>query len=124
MIEESMQQFMVENSYLYASMNQECLAKTINDCVKSKQYLYEPNKYVWLYWLIHEKDIDSVCSKKIPDDIDITGGNILYITECCCKDDEGMKKAIKILRKLPFKGLFWHRNNKPMIFPRQKGVMI
>ena len=115
-------QFMEFNSTLYAGMNRTYLRKAIEDCVRVNQFVYKPEKYVFLYWLVTDNDIDGILEKVMPENI--TGGNILYVAECCCIDTESMKEGINILRRLPFEGAFWHRNNQPVLFPRQKGVMI
>lgn len=107
---------------LYRGMNQEYLRGEIARCVVAGQYLYKANKIALIYWMVRDNEIDKVCNFCTPDDI--TTGRIMYVVECVCKDKESMNTIVKELRKIPLDGVFWHRhnkNNRPMIFPRQKG---
>ncbi len=106
----------------YRDMEQGYLDLVISGCVKSGQFYFVPDKFVLLYWLIHSTDIKNVCDKVIP--TDTTTGDVLYIVECVSCDREEMQKAVREMRKVMFDGLFWHRNNNPVILPMQKGGMI
>lgn len=116
------QLFMVSNSDLYAGLDQVQLQWVISDGVKLGQYLYEPGEHALMYWFINDADLDQVINKNIPQDR--TSGNILYIAEFVCNKRQNMKQICKSLRRLSFNGVFWHRENEPMIFPRQKGASI
>jgi len=117
------QLFMVESSDLYATdADQVYLAWCIRKCIDHNQIMYSPGEYASFWWMIKPGDVASVANKIIPDDI--TSGSVLYVAECVCKDKRFMREIVRRYRELSFDGVFWHRDNKPLSFPRQKGAAL
>ena len=120
---EIIRKFMVSTSCLYANMDQKYLSDIIERCVKAGQYLYQTDCYVVLYWLIKQEDVQAVVNKeKIPDDI--SSGEIMYVAELAVKENASIFGMRKQVSGIPYRGLFWHRNNGVVIFPSQKGATI
>lgn len=81
--------------------------------------------YFVSWWLVKPNDVESVKQHVRP--IDITTGNVVYITDMGNTiGKRGMAEIIKELRRRNphAKGVFWHRpakGNKVCDYPSQKG---